>query len=145
MEAAASSEDRGESRGGKEKLSGISSNLSANNNYARSTIPITTILSIFHRSSMMIPIHSLCYAAIIIAVITLSRADAFSLHRYQTSVRIIVGRSASTSSSHLNMDLKLKVEGCAAKPLDKKKIAVFGAGGYLGAVIFGFLQRAASL
>ena len=38
-----------------------------------------------------------------------------------------------------------KAEGCAAKPFEKKKIAVFGAGGYIGAVIFGFLQRAASL
>jgi hypothetical protein len=36
-------------------------------------------------------------------------------------------------------------KGCAAKPIDKKKIAVFGAGGYLGALTFGFLQRAASL
>ncbi len=36
-------------------------------------------------------------------------------------------------------------KGCAAKPFEKKKIAVFGAGGYLGAVVFGFLQRAASL
>jgi shikimate 5-dehydrogenase len=39
----------------------------------------------------------------------------------------------------------LAPKGCAAKPFDKKKIAVFGAGGYLGAVVFGFLQRAASL
>ncbi|KAL3785082.1 hypothetical protein HJC23_001460 [Cyclotella cryptica] len=36
-------------------------------------------------------------------------------------------------------------EGCAAKPYEKKKIAVFGAGGYLGATVFGFLQRAASI
>mmetsp|Transcript_9098 Transcript_9098/g.19429 ORF Transcript_9098/g.19429 Transcript_9098/m.19429 type:complete len:353 (+) Transcript_9098:144-1202(+) len=36
-------------------------------------------------------------------------------------------------------------KGCAARPFDKKKIAVFGAGGYLGATVFGFLQRAASL
>lgn len=36
-------------------------------------------------------------------------------------------------------------KGCAAVPFEKKKIAVFGAGGYLGATLFGFLQRAASL
>jgi hypothetical protein len=36
-------------------------------------------------------------------------------------------------------------KGCAAKPLDKKKVAVFGAGGYLGGCIYGFLQRAGSL
>ena len=35
--------------------------------------------------------------------------------------------------------------GCAATPLDKKKVAVFGGGGYLGACAFGFLQRASSL
>ena len=47
------------------------------------------------------------------------------------------------SSSSLHMAQPPK--GCAAKPFEKKKIAVFGAGGYLGAVLFGFLQRASSL
>lgn len=37
------------------------------------------------------------------------------------------------------------VKGSAAKPYEKKKVAVFGAGGYLGACMFGFLQRAGSL
>lgn len=36
-------------------------------------------------------------------------------------------------------------KGSAATPAFKKKVAVFGAGGYLGATIFGFLQRASSL
>jgi hypothetical protein len=45
----------------------------------------------------------------------------------------------------ISRPLLLAPKGCAAKPFDKKKIAVFGAGGYLGAVVFGFLQRAASL
>jgi len=36
-------------------------------------------------------------------------------------------------------------KGCAAKPLEKKKIAVFGTGGYMGAITYGFLQRASSL
>jgi hypothetical protein len=44
-----------------------------------------------------------------------------------------------------SLSLHLAPKGCAAKPFEKKKIAVFGAGGYLGAVVFGFLQRAASL
>lgn len=35
--------------------------------------------------------------------------------------------------------------GCAANPLNKKKVVVLGSGGYLGALTFGFLQRAASL
>jgi uncharacterized protein YbjT (DUF2867 family) len=38
-----------------------------------------------------------------------------------------------------------KPKGSAAKPFEKKKIAVFGAGGYLGGNAFGFLQRAGSL
>lgn len=38
-----------------------------------------------------------------------------------------------------------KPRGCAATPIDKQKIAVFGSGGYLGSYIFGFLQRASSL
>ncbi|CAB9514003.1 expressed unknown protein [Seminavis robusta] len=36
-------------------------------------------------------------------------------------------------------------KGSAAAPLDRKKIAVIGAGGYMGATTFGFLQRAGSL
>jgi hypothetical protein len=36
-------------------------------------------------------------------------------------------------------------KGSAAKPFEKKQVAVFGAGGYLGGCVFGFLQRAGSL
>lgn len=39
----------------------------------------------------------------------------------------------------------VKTDGSAAKPFEKKRVAVFGAGGYLGATIFGFLQRASSI
>lgn len=35
--------------------------------------------------------------------------------------------------------------GSAAKPLDKKKVAIVGGGGYLGSCIFGGLQRAGGL
>ena len=38
-----------------------------------------------------------------------------------------------------------KPRGSAATPLDKKAVAVFGAGGSLGGTIFGFLQRASNL
>lgn len=37
------------------------------------------------------------------------------------------------------------VKGTAATPIKKKTIAVFGSGGYLGGLTFGFLQRASSL
>lgn len=36
-------------------------------------------------------------------------------------------------------------KGSAATPAQKTKIAVLGAGGYLGALTFGYLQRASSL
>jgi hypothetical protein len=36
-------------------------------------------------------------------------------------------------------------KGAAAKPYEKQKVAVFGAGGYLGGCVYGFLQRAGSL
>jgi hypothetical protein len=38
-----------------------------------------------------------------------------------------------------------KPSGSAAKPYEKKNVAVFGAGGYLGGMVFGFLQRAGSI
>ena len=45
----------------------------------------------------------------------------------------------------LNMNMLNEPKGCAAIPFEKKKIAVFGAGGYLGSTVFGFLQRAGSI
>lgn len=48
----------------------------------------------------------------------------------------------SDNASRLNM---VKTKGSAAKPFEKKRVAVFGAGGYLGATLFGFLQRASSI
>jgi hypothetical protein len=63
-----------------------------------------------------------------------SGTDAFSLGGVGEGLR---------SPSFLHM--LNEPQGCAAKPYEKKKIAVFGAGGYLGATIFGFLQRAGSL
>jgi len=60
-------------------------------------------------------------------------ADAFSLGG-------IEGGRRSTSLQMLN-----EPKGCASKPFEKKKICVFGAGGYLGSTVFGFLQRAGAL
>jgi len=53
--------------------------------------------------------------------------------------------SSSSSSSRLSAIRNPVPKGCAAVPYDKKKIAVFGVGGYLGTLIFGFLQRASSI
>lgn len=58
-------------------------------------------------------------------------AHAFSLHMSSTT-------SLSLSSSVPN-------KGSAARPYEKKKAVVFGAGGYLGGCIYGMLQRAGSL
>lgn len=66
------------------------------------------------------------------AAATLS-ADAFSLGGIQGGRRL-------TSLQMLN-----EPKGCASKPFEKKKICVFGAGGYLGSAVFGFLQRAGAL
>lgn len=47
--------------------------------------------------------------------------------------------------SFMSMSTSVKPKGCAAKPFEKKKVAVMGGGGYLGGTIFGFLQRASTL
>ena len=51
-------------------------------------------------------------------------------------------KNAAQSSTVLSMAAASKPRGSAATPLDKKSIAVFGAGGYTGGTIFGYLQRA---
>lgn len=84
----------------------------------------------------MMPCRSLCAAAI--AVCLAYCTDAFSPPLLHGAA---VGTRASSSATALYAEPK----GCALRPFEKKKIAVFGAGGYLGAVVFGFLQRAASL
>lgn len=65
----------------------------------------------------------------------LTGLDAFSPARSHSA-----DITRSPSSLHMGPP-----KGCAAKPFEKKKIVVFGAGGYLGTTVFGFLQRAASL
>lgn len=57
-----------------------------------------------------------------------------SHHAHSYSVRGTVTMSTSFAQ-----------KGSASRPLEKKKVAVFGGGGYLGAMAFGFLQRASSL
>lgn len=54
---------------------------------------------------------------------------------------IITTKGRSTTS----LEMSDGDRGSAAKPLEKKKVAVFGTGGYLGACVYGFLQRAGSL
>ena len=54
-------------------------------------------------------------------------------------------KNAAQSSVALSMAASSKPRGSAATPLDKKSIAVFGAGGYTGGTIFGYLQRASNL
>ena len=54
--------------------------------------------------------------------------------------RLLTDRPSAKSRSALSLG-----RGSAAKPFEKKKIAVFGAGGYLGSILYGYLQRAASL
>jgi hypothetical protein len=53
-------------------------------------------------------------------------------------------QQSSSSSMMLSMMGGPK-KGCGAKPYNKKKIAIFGIGGYMGATIFGFLQRASAI
>eukprot|EP00568_Trieres_chinensis_P012897 CAMPEP_0183295588 /NCGR_PEP_ID=MMETSP0160_2-20130417/3496_1 /TAXON_ID=2839 ORGANISM="Odontella Sinensis, Strain Grunow 1884" /NCGR_SAMPLE_ID=MMETSP0160_2 /ASSEMBLY_ACC=CAM_ASM_000250 /LENGTH=335 /DNA_ID=CAMNT_0025457097 /DNA_START=153 /DNA_END=1156 /DNA_ORIENTATION=- len=49
------------------------------------------------------------------------------------------------SAKALSMSSMRNPKGCASKPLDKKRVAIFGGGGYMGATAFGFVQRASSL
>lgn len=74
--------------------------------------------------------------ASIAALMAFSGTDAFAPPQSHT-----IGAERASSSSLFMQPPK----GCAAKAYEKKKIAVFGAGGYLGANVFGFLQRAAAL
>lgn len=86
----------------------------------------------------MVSPRSFASASLVVAVV-FTGATAFTVpHSHVTKD----ARRINASSSSLCMQ---PPKGCAAKPFEKKKIAVFGAGGYLGAVVFGFLQRAASL
>jgi hypothetical protein len=48
-------------------------------------------------------------------------------------------------SAHRSLSMSSKPKGCAAVPYNKKKVAVFGTGGYMGATVFGFIQRASSI
>lgn len=52
--------------------------------------------------------------------------------------------SSHSSSSHSSLPLP-PTKGSASTPLVKRKVAVLGAGGYVGALVVGFLQRAGSL
>mmetsp|Transcript_30019 Transcript_30019/g.34531 ORF Transcript_30019/g.34531 Transcript_30019/m.34531 type:complete len:340 (-) Transcript_30019:44-1063(-) len=76
---------------------------------------------------------------ILICVLLSHYANAFQAPRLQTSIQ----PQTHTRTKHTT-SLSM-VKGTAATPIKKKTIAVFGAGGYLGGLTFGFLQRASSL
>mmetsp|Transcript_1744 Transcript_1744/g.2423 ORF Transcript_1744/g.2423 Transcript_1744/m.2423 type:complete len:367 (-) Transcript_1744:115-1215(-) len=68
------------------------------------------------------------------------------------SFLILFSASSATAfslgmSSSMSMSTRMvpRPRGAAATPAQKKKVAVFGSGGYMGATAFGFLQRASSL
>lgn len=53
--------------------------------------------------------------------------------------------SLTISSRPNALSMSLKPRGCGSKPFEKQSVAVFGTGGYMGATIFGFIQRASSI
>ena len=58
-----------------------------------------------------------------------------STNALDTSTQLCMSSTASQAAPR----------GCAATPLDKKQVAIFGGGGYLGGNIFGMCQRASNL
>ena len=51
----------------------------------------------------------------------------------------------SSVTMAMSMSMSSRPMGCASTPLQKKSVAICGAGGYLGGTIFGFCQRASNL
>mmetsp|Transcript_23847 Transcript_23847/g.36288 ORF Transcript_23847/g.36288 Transcript_23847/m.36288 type:complete len:372 (-) Transcript_23847:7-1122(-) len=68
----------------------------------------------------------------VLAALT-GHVSSFSLHQ-----------NVPSRNSLTQLSLKSD-KGCAAVPYNKKKVAVFGVGGYMGSTIFGFLQRASQI
>mmetsp|Transcript_14190 Transcript_14190/g.34194 ORF Transcript_14190/g.34194 Transcript_14190/m.34194 type:complete len:373 (+) Transcript_14190:118-1236(+) len=94
------------------------------------------------RTSLMLTTNvtmMICTMMILLAMIT-TMTGRYPTHR-QTVV-FVSGFSLSMSSSSMPLPKNM---GCAAKPFEKKKVCVFGAGGYLGGCVYGMLQRAGSL
>ena len=65
--------------------------------------------------------------------------------RFLGAVLLLLVVLSIEACAAFSLSMMATPKGCAAKPYEKKKIAVFGAGGYLGGCIYGFLQRAGSL
>lgn len=86
------------------------------------------------RGKMGHVIHHCLVLSFIIGLSCLSTNNAFSILS-----------STSRSSTSIYMSMNYKSKGCAAIPYNKKKVAVFGTGGYMGATIFGFIQRASAI
>lgn len=62
-----------------------------------------------------------------------------------TTAAFSTTRGSTRRSALLAMSMQQQPKGCAATPLQKKSVAIFGAGGYVGGCIFGFCQRASNL
>mmetsp|Transcript_16113 Transcript_16113/g.25084 ORF Transcript_16113/g.25084 Transcript_16113/m.25084 type:complete len:167 (-) Transcript_16113:560-1060(-) len=80
----------------------------------------------------------------------LTRKTCLGWHLFQLASALLLFSAGScdafTRMSSMSMSSAMpRPRGAAATPAQKKKVAVFGAGGYMGATAFGFLQRAASL
>lgn len=94
------------------------------------------------------------FPTLVMAFVLTEHGSSFTL---PTSSRGSTSRSRVTPSleqlyQHQSKHSKLIMSmssspdlGSSNKPYEKKKIAVFGAGGYLSSTIYGFLQRASSI
>ena len=92
----------------------------------------------------MVAVPWIC-ARVALLFILLSPHDAFAFSHVRQSSPSGQAALPGLRSSALQMSASNKPRGSAATPLDKKAVAVFGAGGSLGGTIFGFLQRASNL
>ena len=111
------------------QASAVSSDLFVEGSFYQASTLLQLLTMISARETLFI-------AAAAVLLLSSSTTYAFSLGGGG------VGQYRPTS---LHMNMLNEPKGCAAIPFEKKKIAVFGAGGYLGSTVFGFLQRAGSI
>lgn len=93
---------------------------------------------------------TLAMATTLLILTTTTTISAFSVVPRRDVARSRLDGAFSSSArgrdTSLRMVLRIaNARGSAAVPYEKKGVAVVGAGGYLGATIFGFLQRAGAL
>jgi len=96
----------------------------------------------------MMALHIITTILLMIVNVTVSFTTAPSTRMLSflpsTKNNLLCNHFRSTSSRSMS-SIAPEPRGCAAAPFQKKKVAVFGTGGYLGATIFGFLQRASAI